>query len=558
MIEFLIEIKLNSRITEIDNIFIKKPEIELHYNEPDYEFIVWGDPICDEDFKKRLESDKTAEFFLNNLYSHYYYIFLNKLTGDLIIGNSLFGILPVYYYTDNKRIVLSENALTLGKYLDKDLVSKRFILETVLFNYPLFNNSIIEGINLLPSNSYIKITGTKKDIIKHTNIDDFFSTNPKPWKRSTAYITDLFISTVKRYLPDIPYVHALTGGFDSRTLVASGLYYKKDFSCYSFGSDVSKDVQVASELAVKASLNFINICLDDNYATASSLSSGKEFVFNSSGSATFARAHYLHAAKILAKDYSYIITGNFGSEIFRAAHVAGAVISSNLYSLFNSENADEGIKKIESSVEYNSLNMVNYSAELKELKADIQRLQCYDDSYSGLTKNQRFYVFVFEELFRKYFGAEMINQFHYIKNRTPFLDIDFLKAIMQTGLAGIYSDFFEHNPFKRYKGQVLYAHIIRKTYPEFGKMITDKGYKPDDLLSFFGKLNIVGGYLKKITRKPAHYFDLYSVNRSWEHNRDYWLSIPVLDEYFNKESLLSLNMELLFKVISLSYLLKLS
>ena len=104
MIEFLIEIKLNSRITEIDNIFIKKPEIELHYNEPDYEFIVWGDPICDEDFKKRLESDKTAEFFLNNLYSHYYYIFLNKLTGDLIIGNSLFGILPVIITQTTKEL----------------------------------------------------------------------------------------------------------------------------------------------------------------------------------------------------------------------------------------------------------------------------------------------------------------------------------------------------------------------------------------------------------------------------------------------------------------------
>ena len=134
------------------------------------------------------------------------------------------------------------------------------------------------------------------------------------------------------------------------------------------------------------------------------------------------------------------------------------------------------------------------------LREDILKFSCFNQYYSGLTRNQRFYVFVFEELFRKYFGAEMVNQFRYLKNRTPFLDIDFLKAILKTEFAGIHSDFFEKNPLKRYKGQVLYAHIIKKAYPDFGKMMTDKGYKPDDLINFFGKVNIAKGYLKKITR----------------------------------------------------------
>jgi len=106
---------------------------------------------------------------------------------------------------------------------------------------------------------------------------------------------------------------------------------------------------------------------------------------------------------------------------------------------------------------------------MERIKEDILKLPCYNDSYSKLTKNQKFYVFVFEEVFRKYFGAEIINQFKYIKNRTPFLDMAFLKAILRTELAGIHSEFFEHNPVKRYKGQILYAHIINKTYPPYAK-----------------------------------------------------------------------------------------
>ena len=81
-------------------------------------------------------------------------------------------------------------------------------------------------------------------------------------------------------------------------------------------------------------------------------------------------------------------------------------------------------------------------------------LPCYNPAYSDLSKNQQFYVIVYEEIFRKYFGSEMVNQFRYIKNRTPFLDIDFLRSIFKTKLAGIHSDLFERNPMKRYKGTV--------------------------------------------------------------------------------------------------------
>lgn len=554
MLDFILEIQLNSRISEVYRLFVQKPDIELHYNEPEYEFIAWGDPIYESDFKERLEAQKTPGFIVNNLYGHYYYVFLDKVLNEINIGNSFFSILPIYYYLESKRIILSENALSLGKYLNINAVNKRFILETVLFNYPLFSNSIFDGIDLLPSNSFIKISSPKPQFIRHTVIQDHFSTNPKSWERSTDELSDIFISIIKKYLPDESYAHALTGGFDGRTLVASGLYYNKAFSCYSFGSEVSRDVYIASKLARKTSLNFINISLDDEYAKTASLSSGREFILNSSGSATFARAHYLYAAKRLANDYRYIITGNFGSEVFRAAHVAGVVISSNLYALFNSEDPDEGIKKIESSWEYRSLNIVNYLTELEELKTDIRRLQCYDDSLAGFTKNQRFYVFVFEEIFRKYFGTEMVNQFRYIKNRTPFLDIDFLKAIFKTKLAGIHSDFFEHNPLKRYKGQVLYAHIINKTYSEFGKMLTDKGYKPDDLIQPLGKLNIVKGYLRKVTRKSLPDFDPYSVGKAWEANKNFWLKIPIPGDLFDLRITEDVPKETLYKILSLSYI----
>lgn len=557
MIEFILEIPLNKAITGLKELYIKTPKFEMHFQDQGYEFMAWGDPISSEGFQEEFQKNLTPGFIINNLFGHYYYILLNKNSGELFIGNSMFSILPLYYYQNNNRIVFSENALSLGRHLSLKNISRRFILETILFNYPLFNNSILEDVNLLPSNSYFKISGAEISIIKHTRIEEYFSSSPRLWKRSVNEMRDVFLETVKKYLPDKPYAHALTGGFDGRTLVSAALYYKKNFSCYSFGSSESKDTLIASHLAGKADIPFKNIELNDEYASESSLGNGSEFIENSSGTATFARAHYLYATKRLHSDYEHIITGNFGSEIFRAAHNAGAVISQNLYSLFNSNNPDEGIKAIENSLEFRCLHLADDISAWEGLKEDILKLPCYDTRYSGFTKNQRFYVFVFEEIFRKYFGAEMVNQFQYIKNRSPFLDMDFLKAIFKTELAGIHSGFFEHNPFKRYKGQVLYAHIIRKAYPQFGKLMTDKGYRPDDLITIFGKLNIAKGYLSKITRKATPYFDPYAVNKSWETNRDYWLNIPLSEEFFDlKKVNAGINNEILFKIVSLSYMVK--
>ncbi|HNR40730.1 MAG TPA: hypothetical protein PKL65_00730 [Bacteroidales bacterium] len=553
MIEFILEIPLTKKITGLSELFVKKPVVELHSDNEFYEFIAWGDPVVINGFRERFHQDKSIEFIINNLYGHYYYLLLNKVSGSISMGNSLFSLLPVYYSVSTDKIFFSENALPLGKHLAKSKINKRFILETLLFNYPLFNGSIFEEINLLPSNSYFTIEKGKSHIRKHTRIENLFGKNPVPWKKSVNQMTGTFLDAVKKYLPEKKYATALTGGFDGRTLTASGLYFGRDISAYSFGSRSSWDTEIAGLLSEKAGIPYIKIELNDDYVKTASLDCGREFILNSSGTATFARAHYLHAAKLLSEQFEHIITGNFGSEVFRALHVTGTVMSKHSISMFDSESPDDFFKVIESGDENKILIESAFKNEWNNLKEGILNLPCFNQAYSGLTKNQRFYVFVFEEMFRKYFGAEMINQFRYIKNRTPFLDIEFLKEIFKTELAGIHSDFFEHSPFKRYKGQVLYAHIIKKAYPDFGKMLTDKGYKPNDLIHPLGKLNIAKGYLKKIMRKTTPDFDPYSVNRAWEYNKNIWQKVPIPGDLFNIKSLEELPKEILFKVLSLSY-----
>lgn len=554
MIKFILEIPLNGRTGGLTNLFRLKPVIDLHLQDHDYEFMAWGDPVCCDGFGERLAKDRSPEFIVRNLYGHYYYILIEKKSAILTVGNSLFGILPVYYHISNEKITVSESAFSIGSYADPDRYDKRFILETVLFNYSLFNNSILHNITLLPANSCITVKENNYSIQKHTEAAGLFAGRPVRWKGAIEPVTEKFLETTEKYLSTPDYACSLTGGFDGRTLAAAGLYHGRNFSAYSFGKKSSKDITIAETLSSTAGLRYNAIILEEEYVRRQSLECGKEFILNSSGSATFARAHYLHAAKSLVADNKYIVTGNFGSEILRAAHNTGQVISKNLFSIFSSDTPGTAIRLIEDSEEYHCLSGAAFSEEWESLKESICLLPVFNHDYSGLTRNQRFYVFVFEEIFRKYFGAEMVNQFAYLKNRTPYLDIDFLTTVLVTELAGIHSSFFEDNPLKRYRGQVFYAHAIRKAFPAYGKLMTDKGYKPDDLISCPGNAGVAITFLKKVIRKKSVSEDPNNVAGAWEANRKYWTSLPVSEEYFNKEVVKSgLDREILYKILSLSF-----
>ncbi|MDF1559931.1 MAG: hypothetical protein P1P83_06965 [Bacteroidales bacterium] len=509
----------------------------IYYNGINQELILWGDPAGGEEFARSIDGEVTPEQILSQVYGHYYFLLLNKTVREIIAGNSVFSILPVYYYETNGEVVLSDNAIEMGKYLGLESVSRRFILETILFNYPLFNQSIVESVKLLPSNSYMKIGPGALSLVKHTFFENYFSQNPVPWRKAANDTSDAFLEMARKYFPGDRYVNALTGGLDSRTLVAAGLAAGRNMLCYSFGAPGSKDVEIPDRLTAIAGLPYEKILLDGDYARNDSLKNGIEFVMNASGSASFARGHYLYAVRAMAKHSRYMITGNFGSELFRAANVRGVVFPPNLISMFSSESPEEAFKIIESSREFNSLRMEGFTAEWDQLKRDLRTLPCFNSAYSHLTLNQKFYLFVFEEVFRKYFGAEMVNQFRYLRNRTPYIDAGFLKTILGTGFAGIYSDFFERKPFKRYKGQVLYAHIIKKSRPDLGKIVTDKGYSPNDLLTLTGKINVIRGYLKKKINKANALADPYSVDLAFRHNIGFWKQVPVDFELFKPDFL---------------------
>lgn len=535
MIDFQIEINRTQVIRSLNDIFIQKPIIKISLSSEIIEFIAWGDPIYDEKFEQGFLKHPEVLFIINNLFGHYYYLFLNKMNNILYAGNSLFSILPVYYIEKGQFLWLSNDPLNLQDKVGMNSINKRFILENILFNYPLFNQSYVERVFLLPANHYLKIKSDKIHIIKHLAIEDFFLQSPVPWRKAADRVSDIFIEASAKYFPEKPFLTSLTGGFDGRALVSCGLRLCKNFSTYCFGSGESEDIIIAKKLSDIAKTEFIRINLDVEYIKNFSKECGLDFIKGSYGTSSFSRAHYLYAAKKLAGRTDYIITGNFGSEVLREPHEQGVVIGSNLLSLFKAKNFNDGINLLKTSQEWNWINKDQFIKEWDSLIEDLRTLPCFAAEDKDLSRNQQFYKIIFNEVFRKYFGAEIVNQFQYFANRTPFLDIGFLKEILGTGLSGVNSDFLSGNPLKRFKGQVLYAHIINKTFPFFGNEMTDKGYPPSFLLNFTGNLKLTKSFIyKKLKMKRKSISDPYSVNSAYHFNRSFWENQEVNGDIFNK------------------------
>ncbi len=214
---------------------------------------------------------------IRNMNGFFYGIEIKNNSISVFTG--MFNILPIFYYQGAQNLWIASKTHFITRMTDiNPRINKRFILEQKLFNYPFFNDTPYLEIALLPANSYIQYQQGKVNIIQHTNIEDYFTTSPKPWKNSIESITALFLERVQDYFPDEPFYLSLTSGFDGRTLTACAKKYQKKFAAYAFGAHGTADLEIPKEQAAKLDIDFEPIYLDEQYAKNAFLTDGKELL----------------------------------------------------------------------------------------------------------------------------------------------------------------------------------------------------------------------------------------------------------------------------------------
>jgi hypothetical protein len=415
---------------------------------------------------------------------------------NIEITSEIFGISPVFYAVINEEIHISSSIRILAgtlKSKDKLHISKNFILEQNLFNYSLFNNTVFNEIKLVPSNCKAIITD-RLQIEKIFKIEDYFTDSPVPYKKCIQNLTDLFISQNASKIQDDDYI-SFTSGFDGRSLLALALSQNKKIHAYSFGASDNIDLYLPRRQAAILRVDFLPVVLDENRYIDSFLAEGSEALIQSAANTNFLQLHWSYAARILSGKTGTIVTGMFGSELFRAPHIAGQMISPALVDYVRFIKDDKWIGRLKNEDSLHFLNINSFTYEFESLINDLQE---FKKRIISLSESQRLYKYIYEETFRKFFGMQFIQPMRsYVNVVNPYLDWEFMKELLKTQLAGVNSDFFTENPWKRYKGQLFYAELIRRTSSELYSLQTGKGYTPEDLQKKMGKFKIAVSFARK-------------------------------------------------------------
>lgn len=499
--------------------------------------ILIGDPITDVQMHSALMTvDKTEKWALDNISGFYYLIVIED--SEVRISNSFFSILPIYYHVNSKDIWISSKASIIAKQLKCQVTPNRqFLFETILFNHPLGEDTAWQEIKLLPAHTTL-IHQTSSGVRTHKYLDmtAMLVQSPKPWRKAITDLAELFLHESKKYMENDRLNISFTGGFDGRTLLACAQYHQSDLMTYSFGSKRNPDVTIPAYITKKYKIPYNSIYLDEPSYWKLFLDNGQEMIRLCDGNNSFLQVHFFQALKS-AVGGGISLNGMFGSELLRALHVSGQVTASPLVDFFIQDTLDNWLVNIKNS--YRTKYII-FDVFKEEWRRTVEFLDGYKVGLKGkgLNKNQQFYTFIFEETFRKFFGNLIIPQLKYATVRSPFIDYRFVTTLLGTELAGVHNEFYTHNPLKRYKGQMLYAYIIRQSHSPLLNEYNDKGYRPVDLLSKIGFINIMTGYIKKRIKRKILKPDLDALGivSSFNYHSDFFNSIS-LGDGINKKQL---------------------
>lgn len=466
--------------------------------------------------KTRIESDSYKPNALLRLYIHAGKNTIKSLRGDFnililrqdqfefILFNSHLGIIPMYFHKDRDQLIFSSNINAFPR-IDFNRPNYSGILEQILFNYQISNDSILKEIYLLPAGNFVESKNGEMIFSRYADFHDLFK-KPGLGKNESVHFLNEKLSDAINLLPTNgkQYGLSFTAGFDSRLLLSYLLSNTKPYT-YSFGTESAKDITVPHHISEIVKLDYHPFILNKTYLEKSFLKNARNIISISGASVTYRRTHYYYTLSQLPF-LDFVFSGNGGSNLLKSVNKAGMVFNSNVLKLFSSKHPEDTLSEI--FLEFSSAGIWNSEFfDKEEFINNVMGSEIIWDN--NMPTNQRFYLFLLSNIERKYFGKEMQSYYHVVLNYSPFFDIEFLRALAMTPFFGGHSEFMPKGMAHKGMQSLLYAKLIKLNYPDLLYFESDKGFYPSDVLNFRGNIKILHNrFIEKKVRK--HRFNNYN------------------------------------------------
>lgn len=416
----------------------------------------------------------------------------DKSAGRIKIVNDIYGIYPLYYCIRGNDYILSNDFDGIIENQETININIKGLYDYFLFNYTLKSRTLINEISQVEGGSILEILDNEIKINKIANISSLiFSDN--------SFSEDIEMSIcLSEHInndidPELPIKLPLTGGFDTKVILSILLSKRLKFSSYTFGLEASDDNIAARSIAdgFKFPHSYLRLPIDFIENIKPQIDDFLRFFPNAP---MFDTLIYYQLVKESISP-SNIITGKMGGEL-----IVGPVLISELITTRSSAQLTmcNDFDKLLVDLKYNvkEIGFLNTNKFGVQLKQYAEPLKDYMKKSNG-PKYSNLVNFLLNETYAKFFGVVFNNLFAKHNLINPFVDINFLKKLLNSEYSFTSKHPFSKAPISHFVSRQLYPKLIKKIYPPVLEAKMDRGYNLKDFLHWYNFPKPFYNYFKR-------------------------------------------------------------
>lgn len=373
---------------------------------------------------------------------------------EMVLFNDRYGMARIYYYEDTKGFIFSSEAkslLTVRQELRE--IDPDGLGELLTCGCTLEHKTLFKKVSLLPGGAAWRFqrdgTHDRHTYFKCTDWEDQISLDNQDYYRR---LYETCQSIMPRYLqPSERVGMSLTGGLDTRAILACSKIVPGKMPCYTFGglSRDTFDVKVARRVAAECGQRHEVLRIDSKFFTEFP-SIVEKTITVSDGCWDVCGAHEVYL-NTLARDIAPIrITGNYGSEVLRS------------------------IKNFKASPPDPELLSGDFASH-------IQRAQ---ETFIATSNMNKISFALFKEIPWRLHGSLVAAQSQ-LTVRSPYMDNDLVRLVYQA-------------PSRALVGNETMLRLISNNNPVLGNIPNDMGEAPPGFPQVLGLAKLLRKFLFKI------------------------------------------------------------
>lgn len=372
---------------------------------------------------------------ISTLFESYGTEFIKKIKGSFIliiqageqlfIANDYHSFRKFFYYQDRKNIIISNDIFRIQSMTGSDVDNNSIVLYELMEHFAC-GKTIFKGIKYSDPATLLAINTSSNEIRKHSYYDLLNNISPDSvkltWEDFSTRWTDILGQYIE-YLKPRSISLTLTGGNDSRMILA-GLYNKKtEVNVFSFGNPASFDCIVSEKVAARLGYKHNNYYVEPTAEWFSNYANKVLRIGNSL--INIHRAHRLYAIeneKSLNPDVDMLFCGFMGGDYIKGLSYDNYITPRIFNEYEFGANKKDLTKVTETIISGKYLKTGFFS--LKEIISELEASPFFTKENLEIRELKRLYYLV-----GSMHDTQDISLFNseipYVIN--PFMDLDFLE-----------------------------------------------------------------------------------------------------------------------------------